>query len=423
MIRRVLTIFFLIGVLFAPDRSNAQRLRPERGESPLELAVGRFPTSGTDSIQVNVFTMIPLDKLVFLAHNGEFKSTYELSIFVVDKDETAYGTRIWQEEVVKSQFKETQSEDLYHIAHTSFMLSSGEYRIVANLMDLDSRQIYKANKKFDVTGYPLDQLALSDILLVLKAEDLPGEPDRIIPFIGNKVSDKVDSFFVYLAIRSPIKEPRMASLHCTLGEKDDTSAVLYNKTLALGSPLSTHFIPVATSDLKDQKYILTVKVQVDSLEAEQSLPIQVTLTGFSHLIEDVDQAIEQARYVATNAKLREMRNAGGEEARREAFLAFWRALDPTPETPRNELLNEYYSRVAYANIHFRSLQPGWETDMGMVYVIYGQPDEVERHPFDIDSKPYQIWFYYSRGLRFVFVDVNMLGDYRLITPLYPTRSF
>jgi hypothetical protein len=61
--------------------------------------------------------------------------------------------------------------------------------------------------------------------------------------------------------------------------------------------------------------------------------------------------------------------------------------------------------------------------MGMVYIIYGPPDDVERHPFNMDSKPYQIWLYYSKGLRFVFVDVNMLGDYRLITPLNPTRSF
>ncbi|MCK4723767.1 MAG: GWxTD domain-containing protein, partial [Dehalococcoidia bacterium] len=67
--------------------------------------------------------------------------------------------------------------------------------------------------------------------------------------------------------------------------------------------------------------------------------------------------------------------------------------------------------------------PGWESDMGMVYIIYGQPDDIERHPFDIDRKPYQIWFYYSKGWRFVFMDVNMLGDYRLVTPLYPSGSF
>ncbi|MBA7483939.1 hypothetical protein ES707_19456 [subsurface metagenome] len=86
-------------------------------------------------------------------------------------------------------------------------------------------------------------------------------------------------------------------------------------------------------------------------------------------------------------------------------------------------MDEYYGRVAYANTYFRSMQPGWETDMGMVYVIYGPPDEIDRHPFDVNQKPYQVWFYYNKGWRFVFVDANMLGDYRLVTPLYPTRSY
>lgn len=418
----LLTIAILLVVLLAPDRSISQRLQPEREKSPLELTVSRSPTRKANSVQVDVFTQIPLDQLVFLAHNGGFKSTYELSIFAVDKEDIVRGTHIWQEEVVKSRFEETRSEDLYHIAHTSFDLSPGEYRIVANLTDQDSHQRHQASEKIDVTGYPLSQLAIGDIMLLTEAERVPGKPDRITPFVGNQVSDQVDSFYVYFAICTPVEEPSQASLHYTLGNKDDTAAVAFHKTLNLDSALSTHIIPLATSQLKEREYTLTVRVQVDSLVAEQSAPIRVTWTGFYHLIEDVEQAIEQARYVATRAQIKEMREASG-EAKREAFLSFWRARDPTPETPKNELMDEYYRRVAFANAHFQSFLPGWESDMGMVYIIYGQPDEIERHPFDIDQKPYQIWFYYNKGWRFIFVDVNMLGDYRLVSPLYPTGTF
>ncbi|MFC1548292.1 GWxTD domain-containing protein, partial [Candidatus Neomarinimicrobiota bacterium] len=89
----------------------------------------------------------------------------------------------------------------------------------------------------------------------------------------------------------------------------------------------------------------------------------------------------------------------------------------------NEVMDEYYRRVAYSDTHFKSYQAGWETDLGMVYIIYGPPDDIERYPFELDSKPYQIWYYYEQHWRFVFVDQNMFGDYRLITPLYPGRSF
>ncbi|MQY64607.1 MAG: hypothetical protein GH143_09975, partial [Calditrichaeota bacterium] len=319
----LLTIALLLVVLLAPDRSISQRRQSEREKSPLELAVSRHPTQTADSVQVDVFTQIPLDHLVFMAYSGGFKSTYELSIFAVDKDEMVRSTRIWREEVVKSRFEETQSEDLYHIAHTYFLLSPGEYSIVANLMDQDSRQRHQASEKIDVTGYPLSQLAIGDILLLTEAERVPGKPDRITPFVGNWVSDQADSFYVYFAICTPMEEPSQASLHYTLGKKDDAAAVAFHKTLNLDSALSTHSIPMATSHLKELEYTLTVRVQVDSLVAEQSTPIRVTWTGFYHLIEDVDQAIEQARYVATRAQIKEMREASG-EARREAFLSFWR---------------------------------------------------------------------------------------------------
>jgi len=229
----LLTIALLLVVLLAPDQSISQSRQREREKSPLELTVSRSPTLKANSIQVDVFTHIPLDQLVFLADNSGFKSTYELSIFAVDKDDMVRATRIWREEVVKSRFEETQSEDLHHIAHTYFLLSPGEYRIVANLMDQDSRQRHQASEKIDVTGYPLGQLAIGDILLLTEAERVPGKPDRITPFVGNRVSDQADSIYIYFAIRTPMDEPSQASLHYTLGNKDDTAAVAFHKTFDL----------------------------------------------------------------------------------------------------------------------------------------------------------------------------------------------
>lgn len=56
--------------------------------------------------------------------------------------------------------------------------------------------------------------------------------------------------------------------------------------------------------------------------------------------------------------------------------------------------------------------------MGMVYVTLGSPNNVERHPFEYDSKPYEVWDYYDINRRFVFVDQTGFGDYRLVTPFF-----
>jgi len=66
---------------------------------------------------------------------------------------------------------------------------------------------------------------------------------------------------------------------------------------------------------------------------------------------------------------------------REAFIeSFWLRRDPTPDTIDNERRDEHYERIAYANEHFASGIPGWKTDRGRIYIMYGKPDEIESHP-------------------------------------------
>lgn len=55
---------------------------------------------------------------------------------------------------------------------------------------------------------------------------------------------------------------------------------------------------------------------------------------------------------------------------------------------------------------------GWRTDRGRVYLIYGEPDEVESNPFSTTQSPFEIWSYYSSGQEsFAFADLMGNGDY------------
>ncbi|MDP3683995.1 MAG: GWxTD domain-containing protein, partial [Ignavibacteria bacterium] len=72
----------------------------------------------------------------------------------------------------------------------------------------------------------------------------------------------------------------------------------------------------------------------------------------------------------------------------------------------------------YANAHFTHYTEGWKSDMGMVYIILGAPNSVDRHPFEYDSKPFEVWEYYQINRQFIFVDNTGFGDYRLTTPFY-----
>ena len=88
-----------------------------------------------------------------------------------------------------------------------------------------------------------------------------------------------------------------------------------------------------------------------------------------------------------------------------------KSKDPTPLSKRNESMIEYYRRLTFANAHFsNTYSEGWKTDMGMVYILFGMPTNIERHPYEMDTKPYEIWQYDNINRQFVFVDYSGFGD-------------
>jgi GWxTD domain-containing protein len=119
---------------------------------------------------------------------------------------------------------------------------------------------------------------------------------------------------------------------------------------------------------------------------------------------------------------------------RERFIEeFWRRRDPNPQTPENEFREEFYRRIAYANQNFGAGMPGWLTDRGRVYVLYGPPNRRDAHPMGgryekppnqggdtVTTFPFEVWEYdYISGigedLTIEFVDRSGAGLYTLET--------
>lgn len=117
---------------------------------------------------------------------------------------------------------------------------------------------------------------------------------------------------------------------------------------------------------------------------------------------------------------------------KEQFIEqFWFRRDPDPSSAANEYKEEHYRRIAYANDRFTSGIPGWRTDRGRIYIIHGEPAEIESHPnvgsYDrplsegggsTTAFPFEIWRYreiegLGTDIQIEFVDPTMSGEYRL----------
>ncbi len=117
---------------------------------------------------------------------------------------------------------------------------------------------------------------------------------------------------------------------------------------------------------------------------------------------------------------------------REQFIEqFWLRRSNNPDLPDNDFKEEHYRRIAYANEHYASGIPGWKTDRGRMYIMWGPADEVESHPtggtYDrpmeegggsTSTYPWETWRWrYLEGIGenviIEFVDPSGSGEYHM----------
>jgi GWxTD domain-containing protein len=140
---------------------------------------------------------------------------------------------------------------------------------------------------------------------------------------------------------------------------------------------------------------------------------------------------EDVSYIITDEERAAFKRLQTDEEREQFIENFWLRRDPTPDTVENEFKEEHYRRIAYTNEHFASGIPGWKTDRGKIYIMYGPPDEIEDHSSggfyerppeegggETSTFPFQQWRYrYIEGIGnniiIEFVDPTMSGEFRM----------
>jgi GWxTD domain-containing protein len=93
-----------------------------------------------------------------------------------------------------------------------------------------------------------------------------------------------------------------------------------------------------------------------------------------------DWLSKDVTYIITDEERKAFKKLENDDERERFIEEFWRRRDPDPDTDENEFKEEYYERIAYANEHFASGIPGWKTDRGRMWIMYGKPDSRETHP-------------------------------------------
>lgn len=321
------------------------------------------------SFNMNLLLEIPSQVLRFVPVDSIYLATYEIQLVVFDKKGNQVAGDYWYRECEKD------STNFYDTLNLFIPPTAKKFNL--RVIDLQGAEVLNVRENIKTTKY------LANIHF------------RIF----------YDTLFVTFTVVN--KSQISGNIHFNfqnLEKKKELMPGIYEDT-----------IDFFVGPFSNGRYELQIFIEQGGKRIETaSLPVEIDRPFY------IDEKtwllkVSQLEYIATSGEINGLKKAKVEE-RDSLWKAFWKKYDPTPNTVYNEKEVEYFERIAYAEEHFSFGDKGWRSDRGRIYVKFGPPDEIQSRPYELSTKPYEIWFYYRLNLKFIFYDRHGFGEYILINP-------
>jgi GWxTD domain-containing protein len=414
-------IIFAVGILVACLHAQIDSVHPDEAVTNLFADAFVFASDQTGKDRVDIYVQIPYPEIHFIKEEEQYTGRFEISVAMLSQEKQ----QVWQKsqfvDLHLKDFSQTISNRLFSLKQFSTDLSPGTYELLLQVTDQESKKVETFKRSINVKDFGNDTLALSDVMFVHRMT-IEGTRKNIVPNISGMIDKEQPNFYLYFEIYNHSKIDSVQLICKFINPKHEVVVQRTKSELLAGIRTQTVW-QIDTPSIAPDQYLLTVdavgKSKVDSGKSYRtfvSRPCIIRMKDMPLIITDIDKATEQLRYIAKGDEIDKIREAATSDEKQKRFLEFWLKHNPDPKAQHNALMEEYYSRVEYANKNFASFMEGWKTDRGMVLIRFGPPQNIERHPFESDNKPYEIWYYYSQNREFIFVDDSGFGDYRLLYP-------
>ena len=129
----------------------------------------------------------------------------------------------------------------------------------------------------------------------------------------------------------------------------------------------------------------------------------------------MQREIAGMQYLLNAYQIRQFIQLPNDTERREWVNRYWLSKDPTPDTPKNEMMVEHYIRAKLARQFFkRKKWPGWDK-RGEIFIRYGAPGVRARIPAEVTVRkthaPGELWHYPEHTMVVIFRDETLTGNY------------
>lgn len=427
----------LAAVLMIAALHAAAQTRAAREPFRLTVDLSRFRGADDSSLTVEIHYAITQGGLSYRQDSAGWSAAADVTVLARSKDSLVFGDR-W---LVPHTVQDTTGANpgMTLVGVYSLQLSAGDHSVTVIGRDRNGPgRIDSVVMRVPIAPAPTDKPAMSDIEFATSIH--PGVTQgpffkntlEVIPCVGGLFGEEQKAFYYVeaygllvgggtgdLKVRAAVYDAVGKEVLSRERPKKRTgeSAVLVDQFAVNALRSGTYTLVVALLDSGSTTlarsgrkfFVFNPTLGVDStlLTAASSLPLSV----YASMEEpELDRDYRWARWDITDAEKEQWAGLKGVDAKRKFLSDMWRRR---PAGARDE----YMARVAQANQTYSALgREGYRTDRGRVMIVYGPPEDYERHPNEQGSRPYEIWSYNNLqgGVIFVFVQRNQGGDYELV---------
>lgn len=370
----------------------------------------------------------------------------DLKISIID---TASGKLLVDKDwKVINEIKDTTSANKGLVGVLGFVISHGVYKLNVTGGDASNKDYKRSITDYlKVTPLWKNKVALSDLQFATRI--IPDSPNKnsifykntyeVIPSIMNIFGENQPVLFYYLELynlkslpKSDIKlesvvynskgkivSSKTKTITNKINSRVEVGTVVLNKYPTDSYTLTEALLDsVANIGISSSKrfYVYNPSIsQPDTIFANNTSSLASEFNVMSD--EELDKVFDESKYIATNSEIKQYKGLETLEGKRKFLYEFWKTRDTKPETALNEAYQNYMNRVQKCNERFSYMgTEGWKSDRGRVYLLYGEPSEIERFPNQQNTKPYEIWHYndIQGGVIFIFADLTGFSRYTLV---------
>lgn len=382
--------------------------------------------------RIDIFTIVPYQTLFFVKSGDIYSANFTITASVYNENGDKIKEETREKSILEKDYYITQGGRAnFSYSQIIFHIPRGKYNIVVQVYDTYSKKTYQKSRNITALNFSDYLFAISSLLIASSIEQ-SGDRNIVTPHLSDNVGDLSDGFFIFFETYNSTAIDSADFVYEIYDNKNKLVERSKKTRLYVKDSIKQHYIKIPFLNISS-KDSYTIKLlalnKSESLTysendilalSERSIRFEKTLS--SYIMEDLDKAITQLRYVANQSEIDYINSAENKTEKERRFIEFWKNLDPSPNTERNEAFEQYYSRIEYANKVFRSYTEGWRTDKGMVYIIFGRPINEERYGTMSDGRILERWTY-SNGKQFIFIDNSGFGDFRLYSPQYVYEKY